>query len=143
MIDLQEKKVHVAIWNDATAAMAAEVMSSVHSQHRRCGGERLLYVGVIPEGAPLPDGATRKALAEGMKQIADVCDYMCIIFQGEGLKASTFRAAFSGVLLMAMKGRWQVAARIEELVAKAGGDLRRVEQLRCAARLAAEKGYQL
>ncbi len=72
-----------------------------------------------------------------------MCDYLGIIFQGTGLKAAAKRTAFSALLMMAMKGKWHVAGRIEELVAKSGGDLRRVNQLKCVAKLGVEKGYQL
>jgi hypothetical protein len=143
MQNLQEQDVHVAIWDNVTAETAAKVVDSIRSQHQRCGGQPLVYVGVVPENAPIPDSEARKSMAQGMQATSEMCDYLCIVFQGSGLKATAKRAAFSGLLMMAMKGKWHVAARIDELIGKAGGDLRRVSQLKCAAKLAAERGYKL
>jgi hypothetical protein len=143
MQSLQEQEVHVAIWGTVTMGELSQLRDSLRSQHQRCGGKPLMYVGVVPEDAPLPDAESRKEMAHAMKEAAGFCDYLCIIFQGSGLKASAKRAAFAGLLMMAMKGKWQVSARISELIAKAGGDLRRVNQLRCAARLATESGVNI
>jgi hypothetical protein len=139
MQSLQEQDVHVAIWGTVTLSELVQLRESMRSQHQRCG-KPLMYVGVVPEDAPLPDADARREMARAMQEAAEFCDYLCIIFQGTGLKASAKRAAFAGLLMMAMKGKWHVAARVSELVAKAGGDLRRVNQLRCAARLAGESG---
>jgi hypothetical protein len=136
---LQEQDVHVAIWGDVTMAGLAQIRDALRAQHQRCG-RPLVYVGVVPEDAPMPDAEIRKEMARGMQETSEVCDYMCIVFQGTGLKASAKRAAFAGLLMMAMKGKWLVAARISDLIAKAGGDLRRVTQLRIAAKLAADGG---
>ncbi len=143
MLNLQEQDVHVAIWDDVTPNTAGSVLESMRSQYKRCGGQSLVYVGVVPENAPIPDSESRKIMAQGMQATSEMCDYLCIVFQGSGLKATAKRAAFSGLLMMAMKGKWHVAARIDELISKAGGDLRRVSQLKCAAKLAAERGYTL
>lgn len=140
MQSLQEQDVHVAIWGAVTVNDSTQLCDALRAQHQRCGGRPLMYVGVVPENAPLPDADARKAMARGMQEAAGFCDYLCIIFQGTGLKASAKRAAFAGLLMMAMKGKWHVAATISELIGKAGGDLRRVSQLRCAARLAGEIG---
>lgn len=143
MQSLQEQEVHVAIWGEVTLSEIAQLRDSLHAQHQRCGGRPLMYVGVVPEDAPLPDADARKEMARVMQDTSEICDYLCIIFQGSGLKASAKRAAFAGLLMMAMKGKWFVAARISELISKAGGDLRRVNQLRCAARLAAQGGVTI
>ena len=143
MQSLQEQEVHVAIWGEVTSPELVQLRDSLRSQHQRCGGRPLVYVGVVPENAPLPSADARKEMARAMQEATNICDYMCIIFQGAGLKASAKRAAFSGLLMMAMKGRWHVAGRMDELIAKTGGDLRRVNQLRSAMKLAAEAGVTI
>jgi hypothetical protein len=140
---LQEQEVHVAIWGEVSSPELLHLRESLRGQHQRCGGRSLVYVGVVPEGAPLPDAGARKEMARAMQEATDMCDYMCIIFQGAGLKASAKRAAFSGLLMMAMKGKWHVAGRVDELIEKAGGDLRRVNQLKCAMKLAADAGVRI
>ncbi len=142
MQSLQEQDVHVAIWGEVRLSDVAQLRDSLHAQHQRCG-KPLMYVGVVPEDSPLPDADVRKEMARSMQDATEICDYLCIIFQGSGLKASAKRAAFAGLLMMAMKGKWLVAGRISELIAKAGGDLRRVNQLRCAAKLAADGGISI
>jgi hypothetical protein len=143
MQSLQEQEVHVAIWGDVTVPGLAQVRESLRSQYQRCGGRPLVYVGVVPENAPMPSADERKEMARVMQEVTTMCDYMCIIFQGSGLKASAKRAAFAGILMMAMKGKWHVAGRVSELIQKAGGDLRRVNQLRSASKLAADAGLEI
>jgi hypothetical protein len=142
MQSLQEQDVHVAIWGEMTSPELAQFRERIRGQHQRCGGRPLVYVGVVPENAPMPSADERKGIVQAMREISEMCDYMCIIFKGSGFKHSAKRTAFAGLMMMTMKGKWHVAARLDDLIDKAEGDLRRVSQLQCAKRLAAGAGEQ-
>ena len=141
MISLQEKDVRVLICDDVKPNESAILTEEVKRQYQRCG-QPLYYVAIVPENAPLPDTVARKEMSDGLRACQEFFKYAAIVFCGTGMKASVKRAAFAGMLMIIMKGKWHVGSSIEELIRKAQGDLRLVNQLHLVSKLAAERGYR-
>jgi hypothetical protein len=142
MVSLEESDVRVVIWTEVTSERIAALERELNSQYRRCG-QRLVYVGVVPEDSPTPDGEARKVMADCIRRAQEFFGFSGMIFQGSGLKASIKRTAFAGILMLAMKGKWHVVGSADDLIGKCNGDLHLVNKLRMAKRLAAEKGYRI
>jgi hypothetical protein len=142
MISLDEAQIRVVICDEVKANETASLLEAVKKQRERCG-TGLVYLAIIPEDAPMPDVEVRNAMTDGLRAVQPFCDYAAFVFCGAGLKASMKRTAFSTMLLAILKGKWHVAGSIDELIRKSGGDIKRVLQLRQAAKLAADKGYRV
>lgn len=142
MVSLEEGDIHVAIWTDVTSEGIARLGKDVHSQYMRCG-QPLVYIGVVPEDAPTPDSATRRFIAERMREFQPCFGFSGMVFQGRGMKANIKRTVFAGVLMLAMKGKWHVVSEANELIDRCNGDLHLVKKLLTAKKLAAEKGYRI
>jgi len=142
MISVVEKQIRVVICDTMTAQEAPILVSDVKTQHQTCGAG-LYYLAIIPENATVPEPRVREAMTEGLRVIQSLCEYTGFVFCGTGLKASVKRTAFNTILLAILKGRWHVGSSIDELVKKAGEDLKCVTHLRRAGALAAQKGYRV
>jgi hypothetical protein len=142
MISLQEGRLRLVICDDVKPEEGPILVEAVRAQHRYCG-QKLYYLSVIPEAAPMPDSAVRKSIIDGLRAIHDYCQYSALVFCGDGLPAVMKRTAFSGMLMLIMKGKWHVAKSVDELVRNASSDPMCVEELRRAVRLAAALGYRL
>jgi hypothetical protein len=114
----------------------------VQAQYETCG-QRLFYVALVPEDAPIPDQSVRNAMAIALRQIQDHCEFTAVIFTGEGIGPCMKRTVFAKVLMVVLKGKWHVAKSVDDLMKKSQGNARRLAQLQVVARLAAERGFKI
>lgn len=142
MLNVQEKQVHVAICDSMTVDEIHTTIDRVKAQYQACG-QRLCYIALVPEAAPIPAQPVRNAMAAALREIQEHCDFTAVIFMGEGFKAGMKRTVFAGVLMLMMKGKWHLAKSARDLMAKAEGNARRLAQLQVVAKLCAEHGYQV
>ncbi len=142
MLNIQEKQIHLAICEDMKLDEIAGTVEMIKAQYRACG-QPLFYVALVPDYAPMPDPTVRNAMAVALRQIQQYCEFTAAVFTGQGLKASMKRTLFAGVLMIVMRGKWHVAASVEELKSKSGGSSRRLAELQVVAKLAAEHGFSI
>jgi hypothetical protein len=142
MLNVQEKQVHVAVCDQMTVEDTQRTIELIKQQYEACG-QPLFYVALVPEDAQVPDQTVRNAMTVSLRQIQEYCDFTAVIFTGDGIKAGIKRTVFAGVLMVMMKGKWQVARSVDDLMKKFEGDARRLALLQVVARLATERGFRV
>jgi hypothetical protein len=67
----------------------------------RKGGERVIYLNILPEGSPLFDDRTRKRMVAHLVSVKDRSESVHFVVEGHGFRTSAKRSMVTGVLLAA------------------------------------------
>lgn len=113
--------VFIVVWHQVKPSAMTHLLAAARDASR-VSREPLVYLAVIPDGAPTPDEAGRKALADATHELLELCGSMHCAIEGSGFKKSIIRGVAASIFLLSGKrGRMHVHDSVLEALRAAPG----------------------
>ncbi|MCZ7680096.1 MAG: hypothetical protein M5U28_15560 [Sandaracinaceae bacterium] len=113
--------VFLVVWERVRPETIPQLVASAR-RAAQVSRERLIYVAVIPDGAPTPDEAGRRALDEATSALLEVCTSMHCVIEGTGFKKSMLRGVAASIFMVSGKrGKMHVHDNLLDALRNAPG----------------------